>query len=73
MTSVTSLYHCFVFLPLVPYVITFLFKFFLSFTDNGVFGVPLETLLERDRHHLPETPLEANVPFIFYKVLTSTK
>ncbi|KAK3858853.1 hypothetical protein Pcinc_034985 [Petrolisthes cinctipes] len=37
--------------------------------DHGVFGVPLETLLERDRHHIPHIPIEANAPLILHKLV----
>ncbi|XP_071512922.1 rho GTPase-activating protein conundrum-like [Panulirus ornatus] len=36
--------------------------------ESGVFGVALESLLERDRNFLPESPLETSVPLVFYKM-----
>nr|XP_045595993.1 rho GTPase-activating protein 18-like [Procambarus clarkii]XP_045595994.1 rho GTPase-activating protein 18-like [Procambarus clarkii]XP_045595995.1 rho GTPase-activating protein 18-like [Procambarus clarkii] len=37
--------------------------------ESGVFGVPLDNLLERDANLLPESPLETNVPLVFYKLV----
>ncbi|XP_068245832.1 rho GTPase-activating protein 18-like isoform X3 [Palaemon carinicauda] len=36
--------------------------------ETNVFGVPLESLLERDRIYLPDSTLETSVPVVFYKL-----
>ncbi|KAK8743204.1 hypothetical protein OTU49_017398 [Cherax quadricarinatus] len=37
--------------------------------ESGVFGVPLESLIERDRNLLPDSLLETSVPLVFYKLV----
>ncbi|KAG7158054.1 Rho GTPase-activating protein 18-like [Homarus americanus] len=37
--------------------------------ESGVFGVPLESLLEKDHNFLPQLHLESNVPLVFYKLV----
>ncbi|CAL4182124.1 unnamed protein product, partial [Meganyctiphanes norvegica] len=37
--------------------------------DSGVFGVDLETLLDRDRNLFTETITETNVPLVLYKLV----
>ncbi|ROT78322.1 hypothetical protein C7M84_002953 [Penaeus vannamei] len=36
--------------------------------ESGVFGVRLDSLIERDRSFLEESPLETKVPLVFYKL-----
>ncbi|KAK8394954.1 hypothetical protein O3P69_006023 [Scylla paramamosain] len=36
--------------------------------ENGVFAAALESLLQRDRTFLPESPLESSVPLVFFKM-----
>ncbi|XP_050734837.1 uncharacterized protein LOC127007672 [Eriocheir sinensis] len=36
--------------------------------ESGVFGAALESLVQRDSTFLPESPLEAQVPLVFYKL-----
>ena len=40
--------------------------------ESGVFGAALEGLVQRDITSLPESPLEAQVPLVFYKVSHNT-
>lgn len=53
-----------VFLPSIIQVLIF----FCLVAESGVFGVRLDSLIERDRSFLEESPLETKVPLVFYKV-----